>query len=142
MKNIIKKQTSKIILFIAGLFILASCGKENKIPMGYVNFTIEPNSSMYSNLNNVGGYEYFIGGYKGVLVFRTGINDFVAFERACPFDHEVAVEVNKNNSNIIECPQCGSQFIYIYGDIIKGPATTHLRQYNTSYNGTYLHIFN
>lgn len=121
--------------------VFTSCIKESDTPIGYVNFTIDPNSTFYYNLNNVGGYEYFIGGYKGVVIFRFSLTEFLAYERACPHCHEVAVEVNKSGL-ILECPQCGSQFVYTDGSPVKGPSVSVLRHYSTYYDGYNLHVFN
>jgi hypothetical protein len=76
-------------LLVLGSMMFAGCVEENDTPMGYVNFTINPNSTFYTNLNHVGGYEYFIGGYKGVIIFRYSWTEFLAYERACPHCHEL-----------------------------------------------------
>ena len=129
-------------LLVLGSMMFAGCVEENDTPMGYVNFTINPNSTFYTNLNHVGGYEYFIGGYKGVIIFRYSWTEFLAYERACPHCHEVGVEVQEQSGVILECPQCGSQFIYTDGSPIKVPAVSSLRQYSTYYDGSQLHVYN
>ena len=129
-------------LLVLGSMMFTGCMEENDTPMGYVNFTINPNSTFYTNLNHVGGYEYFIGGYKGVIIFRYSWTEFLAYERACPHCHEVGVEVQEQSGVILECPQCGSQFIYTDGSPIKGPAVSSLRQYSTYYDGSQLHVYN
>ena len=139
-----KLSVGKILLFL----LLLSCSmvftgcNEADTPIGYVNFTIEPNSTRYSNLNRVGGYEYFVGGYKGVVVFRYSLTEFLAYERACPHDHETRVEVLEDSGVILQCPECGSQFIYTDGSPIKGPSVFGLRQYSTYYDGRYLSVYN
>lgn len=135
------RKLRKILLLLACSMVFTSCIKESDTPIGYVNFTIDPNSTFYYNLNNVGGYEYFIGGYKGVVIFRFSLTEFLAYERACPHCHEVAVEVNKSGL-ILECPQCGSQFVYTDGSPVKAPAVSVLRHYSTYYDGYNLHVFN
>lgn len=129
-------------LLVLGSMMFAGCVEENDTPMGYVYFTINPNSTFCTNLNHVGGYEYFIGGYKGVIIFRYSWTEFLAYERACPHCHEVGVEVQEQSGVILECPQCGSQFIYTDGSPIKGPAVSSLRQYSTYYDGSQLHVYN
>ena len=135
------RKLRKILLLLTCSMAFTSCIKESDTPIGYVNFTIDPNSTFYYNLNNVGSYEYFIGGYKGVVIFRFSLTEFLAYERACPHCHEVAVEVNKSGL-ILECPQCGSQFVYTDGSPVKGPAVSVLRHYSTYYDGYNLHVFN
>ena len=129
-------------LLVLGSIMFTGCVEENDTPMGYVNFTINPNSTFYTNLNHVGGYEYFIGGYKGVIIFRYSWTEFLAYERACPHCHEVGVEVQEQSGVILECPQCGSEFIYTDGSPIKSPAVSSLRQYSTYYDGSQLHVYN
>ena len=129
-------------LLVLGSMMFAGCVEENDTPMGYVYFTINPNSTFCTNLNHVGGYEYFIGGYKGVIIFRYSWTEFLAYERACPHCHEVGVEVQEQSGVILECPQCGSQFIYTDGSPIKAPAVSSLRQYSTYYDGSQLHVYN
>ncbi len=129
-------------LLVLGSMMFAGCVKENDTPMGYVYFTINPNSTFCTNLNHVGGYEYFTGGYKGVIIFRYSWTEFLAYERACPHCHEVGVEVQEQSGVILECPQCGSQFIYTDGSPIKAPAVSSLRQYSTYYDGSQLHVYN
>ncbi len=137
-----KKRIQTILVFLCCVVGLVSCSKDSETPIGYVNFSITPNSTAYINLNRVGGYEYFIGGYSGVIVFRYSWNEFLAYERACPIDHKVAVEVDSESGVILECPKCGSQFVYTDGSPIKGPANSCLRQYATSYDGNTLFVYN
>ncbi len=122
--------------------LLSSCKKDEEAPLAYVNFTIDPNSPAYGPLNTVGGYAYLTGGYCGVVVFRTSYNEFVAYERGCPVDNSTGVEVNPDNSVIMTCPKCQSQFVYTDGTPIQGPARSPLRQYNADYSGGLLHIYN
>ena len=140
MTSVVKKILMPLLLI--GSMMFTSCINENDTPIGYVNFTINPNSTFYSNLNSVGGYEYFIGGHKGVVIFRYSWTEFLAYERACPHCHEVGVEVQEQSGVILECPQCGSQFIYTDGSPIKGPTVSSLRQYSTYYDGYQLHVYN
>ena len=133
-----------ILFFI--LLLAVSCGKDNQcaVPIGITNFTIEPNSAYYSGLNNVGGYMYFTGGHRGVIVVRTAYDQFVAFERTCPADSTTAVEVTDEwGSSLLECPRCHTLFnVYSDGMPIDGGATTcPLYQYSTSYSNGDLWVY-
>lgn len=134
------KKTFAILLLAC--LVLCSCKKDEEAPLAYVNFSINPDSPAYSGLNTVGGYEYLTGGYCGVVVFRTSWTDFVAYERGCPIHNSTGVEVDTDNSVIMFCPKCGSQFIYTDGTPIQGPARSPLRQYNAVYSGGMLHVYN
>ena len=124
------------------IVLCLSCKNDEEAPIAYVNFTIDPNSPMYSNLNTVGGYEYLVGGYRGVVVFRYSWDEFLAYERACPKDNETAVVVDSTTSVILQCPKCGTKFIYTDGTPIDGPAKSALRSYSTHYDGSTLHVYN
>ncbi len=132
-----------LLLFVAvACLAIVSCKRDDDAPLAYVNFSIDPDSPAYGGLNTVGGYAYLTGGYCGVVVFRTSWTDFVAYERGCPNDNSTAVEVDPDNSVILFCPKCGSQFVYTDGSPIEGVAKTSLRQYNAVYSGGMLHVYN
>lgn len=131
-----------LLLFL----VVAGCGKDNKceVHMGETNFTIEPDSARYPGLNNVGGYMYFTGGYRGVVVVRIAYDQFVAFERTCPEDNVSVVEVSEEwGSQLLVCPECGSRFIVAADGIpADGSATPcSLAQYSTSYSGGSLMVY-
>ena len=136
------RRFSRLIILFSCFLLCLSCKNEEEAPVGYVNFTIDPNSPMYSNLNTVGGYEYLVGGYRGVVVFRYSWDEFFAYERACPKDNEAAVVVDTASSVILICPKCGSKFIYTDGTPVEGPAKSPLRSYSTHYDGNVLHVYN
>lgn len=128
------------------LFVLFSGCKERQcfVPIGLTNFEIEPNSSYYSGLNNVGGYMYLTGGHRGVVVVRLALDRFVAYERTCPADSTTAVEITDDwGSALLECPKCHTCFIVdADGMPMDGGATAcPLYQYSTSYSGGVLWVY-
>lgn len=128
------------ILLVFALQLLCSCKRDKQCntPIGASACTIDPNSPLYNNLNNVGGYEYIVGGNHGVFVMRTGLNDFVAYERTCPRDHDAAVVVEDGwDGTVLRCPVCGSRFnTYADGMPLDGSATScPLYEYSTTYDG-------
>lgn len=132
-------------LFI--IFLLSGCKKEEQapeIPYVYVNFTLDPNSTQYLNLNVVNGTETVYGGYKGILIYRKSLTEFMAFERACPNDpteNNAQVKVEKSGITCA-CPVCGSKFILTDGTPYEGPSHYALKQYTAVYDGALLHVFN
>src|SRR5512140_1246938 len=136
-------------LFLLLLFatILPQCKKEkqqNEIPTVAVNIAIDPNSTEYLRLNSVNGWEYLTGGYRGILVFRASANGFMAYERACPYDwtsSNARIVVDSSGITTI-CPTCKSKFILNDGSPYSGPSPYPMKQYQTSYNGATLYIFN
>lgn len=129
------------------LLCLVGCHKKERcqVSIGDARFHVEPNSAAYSNLNSVGGYEYFVGGHRGVIVVRMGINDFAAYERTCPQDNTTAVVVSDDwGSTVLECPVCHSRFnAYGNGEPLTGSATSCcLYQYYCNYDGRTLYVSN
>jgi nitrite reductase/ring-hydroxylating ferredoxin subunit len=140
--------TIKVFLLTGIIFyITTSCKKEEQqpeIPFVYVNFSLDPNGTEYIHLNSVNGWETVYGGYNGILIFRISINEFVAFERACPYDpltKGAQVVVDKSEITCY-CPVCGSKFIMTDGTPYEGPSHFPLKQYQTKYDGSMLYIYN
>lgn len=148
MLNVIR--SSYKVFLIVGLFflLLPGCSKKsenaNDIPYVFVNFSINPNSTEYIRLNTVNGSEYLTGGYKGILVFRKSVNEFVSFERACPYDWQSTnARIVIDTSGITAyCPVCKSKYILLDGTPYSGPSRYPLKQYQTSYDGNLLYISN
>jgi len=129
------------------IFVSASCTKEEQqteIPYVYVNFSLNPNGTQYIHLNSVNGWETVYGGYNGILIFRKSMDEFVAFERACPNDPlTTGAQVKVEASGITcSCPICGSKFIMTDGTPYEGPSHFPLKQYQTMYDGNLLYISN
>ena len=129
------------------IFFLFGCSKnENKseIPVVMVNFSINPNSTEYIQLNSIPGWVYVTGGYHGIIIYRISVNDFMAFERACPYDWESSnARVEVDNSGIMAiCPECKSKFILLDGSPSEGVSPYPLKQYSTTYDGNLLYVYN
>jgi nitrite reductase/ring-hydroxylating ferredoxin subunit len=134
-----------VFLLICCNSMFFSCSKDETetIPYSYVNFYINPNSTMYYKLNVVGGWEYLTGGYNGIIVYRLNQDEFVAFDRACPYDYAngCRIEVESSFTTAIDSC-CSSRFIITDGSPFSGPAHVSLKQYRTTYDGNNLHITN
>lgn len=136
-----------LLSLISVIIISGSCKKDEQqpeIPYVYVNFSLNPNSTLYIHLNPVNGWETVSGGYKGILIFRKSVNEFAAFERACPNDPlENGAQVRVDDSGITcYCPVCGSKFIMVDGTPYEGPSHYPLKQYSAMYDGSMLYITN
>lgn len=132
--------------FILLLILLSiGCGQAYEgIPEVDVSISIDVTSSTYSDLSYVGGYAYLTGGYKGILVYRHSLEEFVAFERTCPYDPSVTtarIEVEESGLILVDST-CGSRFLIIDGSVYEGPCTRSLKQYSTAFDGIYLRIWN
>jgi len=137
-------------LLLIGLLLfsfLPQCKKEkqqNEIPTVAVSIALDPNSTEYIRLNTVNGWEYITGGYRGIIVYRASTNGFMAYERACPYDwNQTSSRISVDSSGITTvCPSCKSKFILTDGSPYSGPSPYPMKQYQTSYNGTTLFIYN
>ena len=128
------------------LLVLMSCGKDYMchVPFGDATCQIDPNSAIYSGINNCDGYEYLVGGYQGIVVVRTSWNDFAAYERTCPADSGRLEMASGYGNIILECPRCHSQFnTFDDGAPLSTSHTPcYLYKYNTHYDGQILYISN
>ena len=143
----IKKNVRVLLLTGSLLLSFISCKKEDQptsIPYVYVSLMLNPNGTEYSQLNVVNGWETVTGGYNGILIFRRLQNEFVAFERACPYDpRTTGAQIRVDKSGITcYCPICGSKFIMNDGTPYAGPSHYPLKQYTTAYDGATLYITN
>ena len=137
-----------LTLFILLLvFLHPQCKKDsqpNEIPVVAVNIAIDPNSTEFIRLNSVNGWEYLTGGYRGIIVYRSSINGFMAYERACPYDwNSTTTRLVVDSSGITTyCPSCKSKFILFDGSPYGGPSPYPMKQYQTFYNAGILYISN
>lgn len=140
------KQVLKILLLFVFITLSTSCerDRDDLIPYASVDFIIDINSTFYNELASVGGYVYVTGGYKGILLYRLSMDDFLAFERSCTFKPLDPCEriVMEESRLSMKDSCCGSRFLILDGSVIEGPATRMLTQYFTSFNGQYLRVFN
>ena len=136
------------ILALCGcLLLLAACAKDRNrcnTTMGATNFYVEPNSAAHAGLNNVGGYEFLTGGHRGVVVVRTAIDGFVAYDCTCPEDNTSRVEFASGwEGTILVCPTCHTRFnAYADGAPLDGGKTVcPLYEYGTTYDGYRLYVY-
>mgnify|MGYP003507747450 FL=1 len=138
-----KRHISIILGLLSISFIFTSC--EETYDYGYVNFYIDPDSAEYFNLNYGNrGWEYFEGGYRGVVVFRKSWNEFITFERSCVAkDCDGRLYVDTRNNVLLHCPECKSQYIYYDGSAVEGSYSKRsLYSYCSFFDDTYLWVSN
>lgn len=134
-------------IFLIVLILTASCKKSSdQIPGAAVDFYIYLSQPEFANLNTVGNHAYVTGGVKGVIVYHKNIDEFVAFERACPYDpNESGAIIELDSVSTLDWIDyhCGSKFNILDGSIENGPSTYPLRKYACDYDGvSTLHIHN
>lgn len=138
-------KSSRIFLIVSLIIVIAACKKDNTndIAQNYVDYYLYINEPSNIALNAVGGWMYIPAGTKGIIVYRRSQTEFTALERNCTYDPNAPcslVKVLSGISAIDSC--CNSRFSIYDGSVINGPATQPLYQYNTTFDGSTLHIFN
>ena len=136
----------KIAIFLVVLLMSLGLGctkDDDTVPKVSVNILISTTDPQFNDLNAVGGWVYLIGGSQGLVVYRFSYDEFVAFDRHCTYvpSDNCRVEVDQSGV-IVEDACCGSKFILTDGTVAEGPAAQPLKQYQTSFDGNLLHIFN
>jgi len=149
----------KIIIFFLITGVLLSCSKEKNdvIPDVYVDFSISLNDPLFFDLNapgnsvtvnhltnNMGisaaGYDY-----NGIIIYRADMTQFYAYDRTCPHDYAVnniSVKVNIDGIFAV-CPNCGTRYaLPAGGNPGSGIGKYPLKNYKTSFDGTYVHVWN
>jgi hypothetical protein len=142
-----KKFLSLFLLSLALITGGSSCRKEKAqgVPLVAVDIRLYSTDPSFVPLNPVGGWAYVSGGNRGIVIYRRSQTDFMAFDRTCtynPADDNELIKVDPNNNVIAVDAHCGSKFLITDGSVNQGPATLPLKSYQTSYDGTMLHIFN
>jgi nitrite reductase/ring-hydroxylating ferredoxin subunit len=152
---------SKIIVFFLIILLqpfLVSC-KKNKndvVPTVYIYFSISLNDPLFSGLSAPFNYAFIdrntnnmgqtAAGYdnNGIIVFN-GADNFYAYDRTCPHDYEVnhkSVKVNVDGIFGV-CPECGTKYaLTASGAPYSGVGQYPLKNYRTSFNGTYITVSN
>jgi nitrite reductase/ring-hydroxylating ferredoxin subunit len=145
---------SKIRYFFISLVIiilLVSCKKENYdvIPNVYIDFTMDITGDvLFTSLSAIGNsvivtsqtnnWGKYAAGYdnNGIIVYRSLLDEFNAYDRTCPYDYAVnglSVKVNVDFTQAI-CPQCSTHYaLSAYGTPVSGPSRYPLKNYKTSF---------
>lgn len=140
----------KVQFIFSVLFVLflTGCKVNNNHPVPNVPFdiTIDLTLPTYDDLMGVGGYAYVNAGSRGVIVYRRGVDDFVAFDRHSPADINgncaQPLTPDANNFLLLNDTCSGAQFSLFDGSPVSG-SDFGLRQYVTSWGGgTILRIYN
>jgi nitrite reductase/ring-hydroxylating ferredoxin subunit len=135
----------KVVIFVIGIVFFISC-KQNKsfIPYVPVNVVVNTLDPEFQSLNGIGGWAYVDGGSKGIIIFRTDFDKFMAYDRHCTYKPSNSCsKVNVDENSIFAVDTCcDSKFQLLDGNPIEGPAPVGLQQYNTSFDGNIIQIWN
>jgi len=146
------------ILFLFFAFALASCKDDSDgnntafFPEVQVNTSVNLLFPQFSALSLIQGYVYLPDGYRGIVLYRTVTDEFVAFDRTCPYNTNntcayITVDstgfyyrCGQYNPNWTPC--CDSKFDANTGMVSVGPARRGLKQYFTRRDGNVIYISN
>jgi nitrite reductase/ring-hydroxylating ferredoxin subunit len=152
---------SKIAIFLIAVLItvsLTSCkkSKNDVIPDVYVDFTIDLNDPEFFDLNAIGNTKIVTSltnnwgisaagyGSNGIIVYRSTTEEFYAYDRTCPHDFAVNSKSIKLNIDGIfaVCPECGTTYaLPSFGTPYSGIGRYPLKNYKTSFNGQFIHVW-
>jgi nitrite reductase/ring-hydroxylating ferredoxin subunit len=117
-----------------------------------VYLSINLNLPLYSPLTVAQGYVYEAGGNKGIIIYRTIFDEYVAYDRTCPHEPTKACSMVSVDSSgtFFRCGQynptwevcCDSKFDPLNGAATSLPAKRSLRQYYVRQTGNTLLVTN
>lgn len=148
MKNI----AWKLLLIFVIIVITGTYCKKNKtdcydnLPYIYTDTVINVYSQQFNNLENIGGWGYIPSGYKGIFVYQSAQNEFIAWERCCTcHPNNKKAKVYYDGGFLLHDSLCGSEFIVTNGyPTQSSSAPCPLLEFGTSYDIStgLLHIYN
>lgn len=133
-----------LLICCFGILILSSkCNNQNQNPVPFVpvDVTIDIQLPSYSNLQGVGGWTYLNGGSRGIIVYRKGIDEFVAFDRHSPVDVSgtCPLPLYPDSQNFLQLKDsCNNAVFSLYDGSPVSNSIYGLRQYATQFNGNNL----
>nr|WP_319572982.1 Rieske 2Fe-2S domain-containing protein [uncultured Draconibacterium sp.] len=130
-------------LFLIVLTFLgySSCNEiDSEIPDAWVGLEIKLEHD--NELTVPGNSAYFPNqGFGGIIVYCETEGSYYAFDAACTNEINPSCKV-ENDGAVGKCSCCESEYIFIGGTVLKGPATAPLKQYKTSLTGNTLRVYN
>lgn len=118
-------------------------------PSVYINFTIQPNTLHYQDLNVVSGYMYLTSEEpsRGIIVYRMTQDEFKAYDRTPPNNPNACCDNGVCKRLVVDLPfvvdSCSSiKYNILDGSIIEGDGVYPLIEYHTMYDGYSLRIYN
>lgn len=149
----------KIVFILFAIVIISlpiSCAKENPvdklIPYVRVDLQINPLSPQFvpgpngnGDLSIPGNWAYVNGGNRGIIIYNAGFGEYRAHERTAPYNYpngsHCIVAVDDTDFFAVD-PCSNSKYSLLDGTPYEGEAILSLKQYRTSFDGIYLHVFN
>ncbi len=133
-----------LILFFGVIIISCKKNDSSGVPITAVDTYLYTNNPSFSNLYSIGGWTYITGGVRGILIYRKSQTEFMAYDRNCTYQpSNPCATVIVDVTNILATDTCCHSKFSIYdGSVTQGPASLPLKAYNTTFDGSVLHIYN
>ncbi len=136
-----------ILIILSGMVSCVDTPVNPNIPNAYINFSVEPNSTFYYELNTVSGWMYVTAPpeSRGIIIYRYSLDEFKAYERQSPNEPNSCGE---NSRLIVDFPFVVDTCLDVRYSILDGSIITEgyngypLIQYHTQYDGSTLRIYN
>ena len=162
MKILLSNSKVKNFLILALLLLsITGCRKSelDVIPDVLVDFTIDIQDPAFLALQAITNYVlvdqytnnfgYRSAGFdgNGIIVYRSGMDEFLAYDRTCPHDYalnglSIAVDTIAYENYVI-CPECNSKYVLpSFGAPSEGPSRYPLKIYRTSFDGRFVRVYN
>lgn len=148
------------LVFLSFSFIFTSCknSENDVIPDVYISFDIDLATDIeFNDLNAIGNHVIVTSntnnwgarsaGYdnNGIIVYRSLLDEFNAYDRTCPHDYIVnnkSVRINVDFT-IAVCPQCSTTYaLSAFGTPVSGPGKYPLKNYHTRFDGRFISVWN
>jgi len=132
------------ILLLFALSFLYSCDKDHdRIPYVYVNIQKSLDDPELNGLLIPGNFVYLTGGVNGIILYRLNNEEFMAWERTCPYQPVNNCKITIDDTNIFGvCPCCESKYSILDGTAQEGPSSYPLKSYQTYFDGLNIRIYN
>lgn len=138
-----------LYLTIVFVSVASSCEKNNQRDFPIISFdeVIFLNNPSNIELQSPGGAVFANGGFRGLIVFRrfanNDINDFAAFDRACPehYDEDCSRLELSDDRVFAECPCHGEKYLLFDGSPGEN-ATISMVEYRCTFDGTLIRVSN
>lgn len=136
-------KVKKIFVFILFILSISTCKNEVIDVMPYVQVSVTVSFVEILASLPIGSTLLKEGGYGGLIIYRSDIDQFVAFERLCTYyPNDTSSVVLDKSQATATCPKCKSSFFITDGSNFNGPAKLALRQYQWFYSNGRLTIVN
>ena len=131
----------KKILFLLLVLPFFSCNDNSNefntiLPERPVNQTVFLNNPEFINLQVVGGWAYTTGGISGIIIYHSGINTYLAYERSAPhLTPQACSQMVVKNSLTMECACDDSVFNILNGAPMTDGVNYAAKQYRVLNTG-------